>query len=43
MEGFTAGYANGKFVIQSGDGSFSWHPWLHLQFRDDRQPPRERA
>jgi hypothetical protein len=33
LEGFTAGYSNGKFVIQSGDGSFSWHPWLHFQFR----------
>jgi len=34
MEGFTAGYSNGKFVIQSGDGSFSWHPWIHFQFRE---------
>ena len=34
MEGFTAGYSNGKFVIQSGDGSFSWHPWIQVQFRD---------
>jgi hypothetical protein len=34
MEGFTAGYSNGKFVIQSGDGTFSWHPWIHFQFRE---------
>jgi hypothetical protein len=34
LEGFTAGYNNGKFVIQSGDGSFSWHPWIHFQFRN---------
>jgi hypothetical protein len=33
MEGFTAGYNNGKFIIQSADGSFSWHPWIQVQFR----------
>jgi hypothetical protein len=33
-EGFTAGYSNKRFIIQSGDGNFLAHPWLHLQFRD---------
>ena len=39
-EGFTAGYSDGRFVIQSDDGNFSFRPWLHLQFRavaEDRQ------
>jgi hypothetical protein len=29
VEGFTAGYAKGKFLIQSADGNFVFHPWLH--------------
>ena len=33
-EGFTAGYSDGRFVIQSNDGNFALRPWLHLQFRD---------
>jgi len=32
-EGFTAGYNNGKFIIQSADGNFLLHPWLQFQFR----------
>jgi hypothetical protein len=34
VEGFTAGYKNGKFLIQSADGNFVFHPWLQLQFRN---------
>lgn len=30
---FTAGYHNGRFVIQSTDGSYVLHPWLQLQAR----------
>ncbi|HWE04922.1 MAG TPA: hypothetical protein VG326_21120 [Tepidisphaeraceae bacterium] len=33
-EGFTAGYADHRFVIQSGDGNFVLRPWAHLQLRD---------
>jgi hypothetical protein len=33
-EGFTAGYSDNRFVIQSADGNFVWRPWMHLQFRD---------
>ena len=33
-EGFTAGYSDGRFVVQSADGNFTWRPWLHFQFRD---------
>lgn len=33
-EGFTAGYSDGRFIVQSGDGNFVWRPWLHMQFRD---------
>lgn len=33
-EGFTAGYSDGRFVIQSNDGNFAFRPWFHLQFRD---------
>jgi hypothetical protein len=32
-EGFTAGYNNGKFIIQSADGNFLVHPWFQFQFR----------
>ena len=32
-EGFTAGYSDGKFLIQSEDGAFQLHPWAHFQFR----------
>jgi hypothetical protein len=31
--GFTAGYTNGKFVIQSEDGNFLLNPGVQLQFR----------
>jgi hypothetical protein len=34
MEGFTAGYSNGKFIIGSADGNFLLHPWLQFQFRN---------
>ncbi|MDB5303741.1 MAG: phosphate-selective porin family protein [Phycisphaerales bacterium] len=40
VEGFTAGFTENRFVIQSADGNFVFRPWLHLQFRDvtnDRQ------
>ena len=33
-EGFTAGYTDNRFVIQSGDGNFAFRPWIHFQFRD---------
>lgn len=33
-EGFTGGYSNGKFLLQSSDGSFVLHPWIQFQFRD---------
>jgi len=33
-EGFTAGYSDGRFVIQSADKNFVFRPWLHLQFRE---------
>jgi hypothetical protein len=33
-EGFTAGYTNERFLIQSSDGRYVLHPWLQLQFRD---------
>lgn len=32
-EGFTAGYNNGKFIIQSADGNFQLHPWFQFQLR----------
>jgi hypothetical protein len=34
VEGFTAGYSGGKFLLQSGDGQFVFHPYLQLQFRN---------
>ncbi|HWE03063.1 MAG TPA: hypothetical protein VG326_11700, partial [Tepidisphaeraceae bacterium] len=33
-EGFTAGYSDNRFIIQSADGNFTWRPWLHFQMRD---------
>jgi hypothetical protein len=39
-EGFTAGYSDNRFVIQSDDGNFKLRPWFHLQIRgvaNDRQ------
>jgi hypothetical protein len=39
-EGFTAGYSDNRFIIQSDDGNFKLRPWAHLQFRGvwtDRQ------
>ncbi|HET6248031.1 MAG TPA: hypothetical protein VFE47_10070 [Tepidisphaeraceae bacterium] len=32
-EGFTAGYSDGKFIIQDTEGNFTLHPWAHLQLR----------
>jgi hypothetical protein len=32
--GFTSGYANGKFLIQSDDGTFVLHPFLQFQLRN---------
>ncbi len=33
-EGFTAGYTDGKFILQSADGNFLLHPFLWMQFRN---------
>ncbi len=33
-EGFTAGYSKGKFLIQSADGNFYFHPGLIFQVRN---------
>lgn len=33
MEGFTAGYNKGKFLIQDAAGNWSMHPYLQFQFR----------
>lgn len=33
VEGFTAGYSSGKFLIQSADGAFSLNPNFHMQLR----------
>ncbi|HET6246577.1 MAG TPA: hypothetical protein VFE47_02675 [Tepidisphaeraceae bacterium] len=32
-EGFTAGYSDDRFVIQSADGNFVLRPFVHAQFR----------
>jgi hypothetical protein len=34
VEGFTAGFDDNRFVIQSADGNFKFRPWFHLQVRD---------
>jgi hypothetical protein len=34
LAGFTAGFANDRFEIQSVDGNYLLHPWMHLQVRD---------
>ena len=31
---FTAGYSDGKFLLQSGDGRFRLHPYLMIQVRN---------
>jgi hypothetical protein len=33
-EGFTAGYNDGKFILQSADGNFVLHPYAWFQFRN---------
>jgi hypothetical protein len=33
-EGFTAGYSDGRFLVQSADGNFLLHAWAHMQVRD---------
>jgi len=33
MEGFTAGWNNGRFALMSADGNFSIMPYLQMQFR----------
>jgi hypothetical protein len=45
MEGFTAGYTDGKFILQSSDGNFLLHPYFQFQLRnttswriDSKQP-----
>ncbi|HZL37721.1 MAG TPA: porin [Tepidisphaeraceae bacterium] len=32
---FTAGYRDGKFLIQSNDNRYVIHPWLQMQFRHE--------
>jgi hypothetical protein len=32
--GFTSGYTNNRFTVQSDDGRFVLRPWYHLQIRD---------
>src|SRR4051812_2056312 len=34
IEGFTAGWTDGKFILQSGDGNFLMHPYAWLQVRN---------
>jgi hypothetical protein len=34
MEGFTAGWNNGRFALMSADGNFSIMPYLQMQFRN---------
>lgn len=34
MEGFTAGYNKGKFLLQSADGNYVLHPYVQFQLRD---------
>lgn len=44
-EGFTAGFTDDRFVLQSADGNFVLHPWIHFQgrgvldYRNDVQGP----
>lgn len=33
-QGVLAGYTNGRFILQSEDGSYLLHPWLQIQFRN---------
>ena len=33
-DGFSSGFKNNRFTIQSDDGNFVLRPWLHLQVRD---------
>jgi hypothetical protein len=35
MEGFTAGYNKGKFIVQDAAGNFVLHPYLQFQFREN--------
>jgi len=40
-EGFTAGYSDNRFIIQSADGNFTWRPWVPLAIpRRGRRPSR---
>ncbi len=34
VEGITAGYIDGKFILRSADGAFRLHPWAQFQFRE---------
>jgi hypothetical protein len=34
MEGFTAGWTDGKFILQSGDGNYLIHPYAQFQLRN---------
>src|SRR4051812_5759626 len=34
VEGFTAGWSEGKFLLQSSDGNFLLHPYFWMQFRN---------
>jgi len=47
VEGFTAGWTDGKFILQSGDGNFMLHPFAWMQvrntttFREDGKQPND--
>ena len=34
VQGLTAGYSDGRFLLRSEDGNFLLHPWLQFQFRN---------
>ena len=34
LEGFTAGWSNGRFTVMSADGNSSIMPYLQVQFRN---------
>jgi len=48
VEGFTAGWSDGKFLLQSSDGNFSLHPYIWMQvrnttsWREDGKQPGDR-
>lgn len=34
LEGFTAGFKDNRFTLQSADGRFVLRPWIHIQIRN---------